>query len=109
MKELLTYIFAAAVLAPALCAQDQTAVALQGKNVEVKARYHVERTEAVNDSNPDRRAPSDPAAYLAPNQSCSLQRLHVFGDGVEAHRVRFGQRRYRQSAAPQAIENRTSR
>ena len=39
-----------------------------GKNVEVKARYHVERTEAVNDSNPDRRAPSDPAAYLAPNR-----------------------------------------
>jgi hypothetical protein len=36
MKELLTCIFAAAVLAPALCAQDQTAVTLQGKNIEVK-------------------------------------------------------------------------
>jgi len=39
-----------------------------GKNVEVKARYRVARTEAVNELNPDRRAPSDPAAYLAPNR-----------------------------------------
>ena len=39
-----------------------------GKDVEVKARYRITRTEAVAETNPDRKVPADPAAYLAPNR-----------------------------------------
>jgi transglutaminase-like putative cysteine protease len=41
---------------------------LLGKDLEVKARYKVVRTEAVSGALPDRKAPADPAAYLAPNR-----------------------------------------
>lgn len=39
-----------------------------GKDFDVKARYRIVRTEAVSESNRDRRAPADSAAYLAPNR-----------------------------------------
>ena len=39
-----------------------------GKDVEVKARYRIVRREAVSGALADRKAPADPAAYLAPNR-----------------------------------------
>jgi transglutaminase-like putative cysteine protease len=41
---------------------------LAGRDVEVRARYKVVRREAVSDALADRKAPSDPAALLAPNR-----------------------------------------
>jgi transglutaminase-like putative cysteine protease len=42
--------------------------ALLGTDLEVKARYRIVRTEAVSGALADRKAPADPAAYLAPNR-----------------------------------------
>lgn len=39
-----------------------------GRDVEVKARYRIERTEAVSEAPADRTAPTDSAALLAPNR-----------------------------------------
>ena len=39
-----------------------------GRDFEVKARYHVVRTEAVSGALKDRMPPSDPATYLVPNR-----------------------------------------
>jgi transglutaminase-like putative cysteine protease len=41
---------------------------LLGKDLEVKARYKVVRTEAVSGALVDRQAPEDPSVFLAPNR-----------------------------------------